>query len=200
MKTSSKEKLTQEEILRIMALQPETEVEKNARNYFLFSFYTYGMRTADLFLLKWSNIKEDRLNYTMMKTETIVPEIRLSPAALNILDDYRGKDDIYVFPPFYGVKEINFTNTFRVAKVSSALVVINRTLKTIAHRAQIDKNITMHVSRHSFANISKDQGISVEVLKEMLCHSDIKITYQYLSSFNNSKLQSAGDSVYGLFG
>lgn len=199
MRVAPKIKLDPKEINRIIELEPETETQAKAKDLFLFSFFTYGMRSADVMLLKWENIKGDRLSYRMMKTENLVPEIILGTHALDILAKYYGKDEVFVFPTFYGYGTKPMTNKIREKSVASVLAVVNKQLKTIARRAKIDKNLSMHIARHSFANIAKENDVSVEKLKEMLCHSDIKITYNYLSSFNNSKLQDAGDSVYGLF-
>jgi integrase len=199
MKASRKEKLTKEELSSLMEVNPVTEREQNAQNYFLFSFFTFGMRASDVFLLKWKDINGDRLNYSMSKNGKVVPEIKLSNHALTIIKQYEGRDNTYVFPPFYGYGSQKLTNKERDRVKDGGLVYVNKALKTLARKAKIEKNISMHVSRHSFANISKDQGVPVEVLKEQLCHSDIKITYEYLASFNNKTLQDAGDTVYELF-
>lgn len=199
MRASRKEKLDIDEITRLIELVPDNKHQQNAKNLFLFSFFTFGMRAGDLFLLKWSNIQGNKLNYTMSKNNKIVPEIKLSNHALSILDQYRSKDPVYIFPSYHGYGKTTLTNRKRDSLRDSALVTINKNLKTLARRSGIQKNISMHVARHSFANISKEKGVSVEVLKEQLCHSDIKITYVYLASFNNKVLQDAGDSVYKMF-
>jgi len=199
MKASRKEKLDKDEMGWLMEVAPINKRQRNAQNYFIFSFFTFGMRVSDVFLLKWKNIQGDRLNYTMSKNGKVVPEIKLSSHALAILEQYRGEDDTYVFPPFYGYGDRKLTNKERDRVKDSALVYVNKDLKAVAKAAGIQKNVSMHISRHSFANVSKDQGVPVEVLKEQLCHSDLATTYEYLASFNNKTLQDAGDTVYNMF-
>ena len=42
------------------------------RDYFLFQVFSNGMRVSDLFLLRWNNIQNNRINYVMFKTKTVM--------------------------------------------------------------------------------------------------------------------------------
>jgi site-specific recombinase XerD len=56
----------------------------------------------------------------------------------------------------------------------------NGYLKEIAIICGIDKNLTSHVARHTFATtVTLANGISLEVVKNMLGHTDIKTTEIY---------------------
>ena len=55
----------------------------------------------------------------------------------------------------------------------------------------------MHVSRHSFGNISGDR-IPLQVLQKLYNHSDIKTTIDYQQNFVNKDLDDALDIVIGL--
>jgi len=53
-------------------------------------------------------------------------------------------------------------------------------LKEIAALCSINKDLTTHTARHTFATtVTLLNGISLEVLKEMLGHSTIKQTEHY---------------------
>ncbi|KAA6305818.1 hypothetical protein EZS27_042529, partial [termite gut metagenome] len=53
-------------------------------------------------------------------------------------------------------------------------------LKKIAQAAGIDKRLTFHMSRHSFAtSICLSQGVPIETLSQMLGHQDITTTQIY---------------------
>lgn len=54
----------------------------------------------------------------------------------------------------------------------------------------------MHVSRHSFGNISGDR-IQLKVLQKLYNHSDIKTTIDYQQNFINKDLDDALDNVIG---
>jgi integrase len=66
----NKTKLTKKQLDKIIAMNydPKTAIGI-ARNMFLFSFYSGGMRVADLLTLQWKNIIDGRLEYTMRKTK-----------------------------------------------------------------------------------------------------------------------------------
>lgn len=62
--------------------------------------------------------------------------------------------------------------------ISSATAVINKQLKKIA-KTGIDKNLSTHCARHSYATALLTNNIPLPVIKEMLGHSDIKVTQIY---------------------
>lgn len=93
---SGKQKLDQAEIERIQNLKlDESDIHFHIRNAFLFSLYNAGIRIGDLLQLKWANIKEGRLEYSMGKTDKI-RSILLLPQALKILKYYESGMDISV--------------------------------------------------------------------------------------------------------
>ena len=55
----------------------------------------------------------------------------------------------------------------------------NRYLKEIMKTAKINKHISFHCARHTFATISKSRGISYDVISKMLGHTDLKTTKIY---------------------
>jgi len=58
--------------------------------------------------------------------------------------------------------------------------VMNRYLKKVAKQAGVDKNITFHMARHTFATtITLSHGIPIETVSKMLGHTSIKTTQIY---------------------
>lgn len=57
---------------------------------------------------------------------------------------------------------------------------LNDNLKIICRYLQIDKEVTSHVARHTFATSFIIAGGNIVVLKELLGHSDIKTTMIYV--------------------
>lgn len=57
---------------------------------------------------------------------------------------------------------------------------LSRRISQAAKRAGIEKRITSHNLRHSFATHSSEQGMPIRVLQELMGHSDIRTTETYL--------------------
>jgi site-specific recombinase XerD len=209
---TSKERLDIREIERIEALNlPESEIHFHIRNAFLFSFYCVGIRIGDLLQLKWTNIKEGRLVYSMGKTGK-QQNIKLLTQALKILEYYRirkNNDSDYIFPfldngaayaklispeEFQKAKPELLSLLYK--KIESRIVVFNAGLKMIAVKARIKKRISSHVARHSFADIARKKGISVYDISAMLKHSSIKITQAYLESLDIESMDNAMEKVF----
>jgi len=66
--------------------------------------------------------------------------------------------------------------------------VSNRFLKEISELAGIKKQITFHVSRHTFATNSITLGIPVEVVSKLLGHTNIKTTMIYSKVVDSVKV------------
>ncbi|MGF7141478.1 tyrosine-type recombinase/integrase [Roseimarinus sediminis] len=56
----------------------------------------------------------------------------------------------------------------------------NAYLKELALMARINKNLTSHIARHTFATtITLNEGVPLEVVSKMLGHSDTRTTQIY---------------------
>lgn len=71
--------------------------------------------------------------------------------------------------------------------ISSATAIINKQLKRIAEKVGIEKNISTHTARHSYATALLTSDIPLPVIKEMLGHSDIKVTQIYTKVVDSKK-------------
>lgn len=193
-KRESKTKLTIEQIHAIEALDLiEGSLEWDARNAFLFSFYSGGIRFGDLCCLTWDNITNEKLVYRMNKNEKSF-SMELTKNQWEIL--LRMNDSSkYIFPflneskdysdPIILRRDIGSKN----AQLNGKKIKGNETgLKKIALLAGIDKNISMHVARHSFAQIAVDHGISVYDLSASLKHTSLTTTQQYLKSLSEDSV------------
>ncbi|MDD5507763.1 MAG: site-specific integrase [Bacteroidales bacterium] len=131
--------------------------------YFLFSCYT-GIRYRDVKDLKYSNIEglgsnEPFLNVVMHKSKRFV-RIPLIKQALELI-----KPD----PVCEGLK------VFRVISNQPT----NRHLKEIMKIAGINKIISFHCSRHTFATHCIELGVPIDVISNILGHSSLKVTQVY---------------------
>lgn len=56
---------------------------------------------------------------------------------------------------------------------------LQKSVKVAAKRAKIDKRVTVHTLRHSFATHMLENGTNIRVLQELLGHADVKTTEIY---------------------
>ena len=63
------------------------------------------------------------------------------------------------------------------------LKALNRWTK----RAGIDKHITWHCGRHSFATMILTNGANVKVVSELLGHSSLRFTEVYVRAMDEAK-------------
>ncbi len=170
--------------------------EHHARNIWLFSFYFAGMRASDVFRLKWSDFQNDRLFYAMGKNSK-VDSLKVPEKAMRILDQYRHtKDETdLVFPELKGLASLDDPYAVKV-RVKTKLGPINRDLKEVAKKAKVTKTISMHISRHTFGNLSGDK-IPVQMLQKLYRHSNISTTIGYQASFINKSADDALNAVIG---
>lgn len=155
----------------------------HVRNYFMFSFWNAGIRFTDLAFLKWKHIKDGRLTYSMGKTDK-QKDILLTEPAKEILSYYKDEtktDQDFIFPILPDQK---MTVTGYKKKASSQNAIVNESLKDLQKMADIQTNISFHISRHSFARWAKAKGLSLDFIGKALAHSKRATTEQYLDSLS----------------
>ncbi len=187
-----KEKLSIEEIKSIIALEiPVFSPLWHVRNAFLFAFYNAGIRVSDVIMLRWESIKGERLVYKMKKNQKWC-DLNLRKEAWDILENYMREDikpSDFVFPFFKNNVEYK-DKYFLELQLSSKTAQINERLKKIAKLAEIEKNLSFHIARHSFASIAM-KNISIDKVSSLLNHSSIKITENYLASLGQEEKDKA---------
>lgn len=197
---TEKESLTFNEILAIqdLVIPDRFKGMAKARDMFLFSFYTAGMRFSDLCRLRWVNIKENEIIYTMNKSRSRAGakrSIPLAPKTIEILDLYKGNDPIFVFPPLYGmnkksVEEIEY-------KIYISNNSLNRSLKILGGKLGFNSGLSMHSAKHSFTNHALKNDVSIVMISKLLGHTKLSTTQHYLKDFYHKEQT---DEINRLFG
>ena len=156
--------LNEAEILTLQHAALRTKKQRIIRDLFLFSCFT-GICYADMKSLVWKQFEQDAhgdwwVTGNRCKTDTQYV-VKLLPAALSILERYRdGADRVFAFMPH--------------------LNTVDRSLKRIAVLCGIDKKLTFHCARHTYATtICLMNGVSLETLSKMLGHKRITTTQTY---------------------
>ena len=208
-----KEKLDDSEMERIINLElEEGSLIWHCKNYFLFSYYCVGIRAADLIQLRWGNVTASgRLHYQMGKNHK-ERDLLLVEQAIEILRHYQREDakaSDYIFPLLSNDAEyagyVTQADKDRMRPelrhkmyqdISSKNALINKYLKKIAEQAEIEKPLSMHISRHSFAHIAQESGAESSAIKNILGHSNLATTERYMGSFDTSKTDETLRNVF----
>lgn len=211
--STTKDKLDEAEIEKIINLDLEVDTLLwHCRNYFLFSFYCAGVRIGDLIQLRWGNITTDgRLHYQMGKNHKD-RDLALVEQAKDILSHYYQegiKATDYIFPlldasePYAKAISQEEKDTLPTElkiklfnQISSKNALINKYLKKLAKMAEIEKKLSFHISRHSFAKVAKQKGTDNALLKDLLAHSSVKVTEGYMGSFDTAENDRALQHIF----
>jgi site-specific recombinase XerD len=160
--------LTKEELSAIENKKFSIERLQTVKDLFLFSCYT-GLAYIDTMKLTAGNIVKgidgnDWLITSRQKTDTDV-RIPLLPQAEELIKKYHNHP-----------KAVNYGTLFPVISNQK----MNAYLKEIADLCNINKAITFHIARHTFATtVTLSNGVPIESVSKMLGHTTIRSTQVY---------------------
>ena len=159
-KQVSRDFLSEEELASIMEKKMETPTLEAVRDIFIFSCFT-GLVYIDIANLRESDIATKsgkRWIVTSRHKTGVSCNIPLLALPQKILQKYEGKDKKGRLLPIISNQKMNAY------------------LKEIADVCGIEKNLTCHVARHTFATLMLSLGVSMESVSRMLGHTNIKTT------------------------
>ncbi len=194
---TKKEKLNLEELQEFARMEyPDGSLTRTVQQAFLLSFNLAGVRIEDVLTLKWSYIKNGRLAYQMEKTGANT-SILITPQIQGILDYFKSisTGSIYIVPILKDGIEDESSEVYK-KMIGNKTALVNKYLGIIGEDACIDKKISSHIARHTFASISYTKtGGNVEFIKNALKHKDSKVTQVYLDSLNDTALDDTMGDV-----
>lgn len=195
---NTKKALTIQEIGKIYNYKAEANSAKQmAKDYWIFLYLCNGMNVKDFCLLKWSNINENMLTYERAKTERSEREsktisVALKPETNQIIKEWGQpalNENAYIFPHVNDKMD----PVQQMVTIKNLTKTINKYIKEIAEEVEINKKVTTYYARHSFATILKRSGTKIEMISELLGHSNVGVTESYLDSFENEQIQEQTD-------
>ncbi len=167
-KEVTREFLTEQEIQSLMEKEFVSERLELVRDIFVFSCFT-GLAYIDVKQLTPDNIVlgidgDKWINKNRQKTDTN-SKIPLLPTAQYIVDKYSD----------YPVNK----NKGTILPILSNQKM-NSYLKEIATVCGINKELTFHIARHTFATtVTLSNGVPIETVSKMLGHTNLKTTQHY---------------------
>jgi site-specific recombinase XerD len=163
-----REILSKEDLEKMASVQFPTERSGQVRDIFLFCCYT-GLAYADIKKLKRSEIVigvdgEQWIFTSRQKTDT-PSKIPLLPVALEIIGKYENHP-------------LCLNKNLLMPVLSNQKM--NDYLKQIADLSGINKVLTFHIARHTFATtITLSNGVPIETVSKMLGHKSLRTTQHY---------------------
>jgi integrase len=188
MPESQKIPLEKEEINLIEKVKLESETDNwiHAKNSWLFSFCFGGQRISDVLATHHDDFQGGKLHYVMGKNNKPVA-IKIPKRAQKIIKYYlpfKEENKGFIFPV---LKDADFSDPTDVKrKLKNGIRLYTKWLKKIAIEAKIDKNISPHLSRHTFGHLAGDE-IDLALLQKIYKHADIRTTINYQQIWSNQK-------------
>jgi len=175
--------LSSEEVDRLLNINVKTPLD--VRNKAMFELiYATGLRVSELISLEVSDL------HLMMgfvrcmgkgSKERIVP---LGDVAKKALEDYIQHSRSILLKNQAGIHALFLNQHGRPLSRQGFWKI----LKSVAREANITKNITPHMLRHSFATHLLENGADLRAVQEMLGHADISTTQIY-THVNKARLK-----------
>ena len=163
------EVLTQEEIKKLISV-----IENFKHRLILKLLYGCGLRVSEVIDLKKSDfIFDESLIHIKLAKGKKDRFVKIPNSLADELNNYSKilNDDVF-FPSIRGGK-LNIKTIQKIVKNSSK-------------KAGINKKVSPHTLRHSFATHLLEQGTDLRLIQKLLGHSDIKTTQIYLKISNQS--------------
>src|SRR5690554_2919589 len=164
--------LTPNELKLLEKSKPKAPRLALVKDLFIFCCYT-GLAFNEMDHLKQSNIEKgfDGKLWISLEREKTHRQLAIPilPKAKVILEKYKSEDD-KVFPKISNQK-------------------FNAYLKEVADIAGIEKNLTHHIARKTFAStVLLYNDVLLETVSELLGHSSIKVTQESYAKQSNKKV------------
>jgi len=181
-----KDYLTEDELMMLESASLQAGSKKELhRDMYIFSACAGGLRISDLLLLKWENFDGERIVKQTRKTGSIV-SVKLPKKALDILCKYRKVDTLpehFIFPILDNDEDYSDPR-HEFNCISSATAYANDDMKEIAQKVGIEKRVSMHTARHTFATQALSKGVRIEYVSKLLGHANIATTQVYAKIIN----------------
>lgn len=182
-----------------------TDEYLNRNGILLILLLNLGLRAGELLALEWTDVNIDNgiiyinktiqsglrnfendgnTRYERVKQSTktkagnrVLPMNEFVRFCFNELIEYDKRN---------GIKSNYVATTKNGTRVS--ICNLRKSLYSITKRSGIDKNISLHTLRHTFGSTLIRNGVGIEVVSELMGHSDITVTYnKYIHAVQEQK-------------
>lgn len=169
LKANTKERgfLTEEEMKKFLIFLPDSKTTQLVYDSFLFCCFT-GLSFIDLKNLTTNNIiaiGKEKWIITRRQKNNMPCQIKLMKIPKQIIERYSNDDN---------------PNIFNLPSYESTL----KKLKKLGQLCGLEKPLTFHLARHTFATMALTNGMPIESISKVLGHSNISTTQIYAKIIN----------------
>src|SRR5699024_9002188 len=166
-----------------------------ARDFWIFSYLCNGINMMDIAHLKWSNIEPSTIVFERIKTRNTN---RTHPIKIVVL---RNKQIDYIISKWsksnrnsknslvFDIISNSYDAETKKKKVLQFTKVVNKWMKRMGKELGFDLTLTTYVARHSFATTLNRKGAPLTAIKEMLGHTSIVTTQNYIASLELEEMK-----------
>lgn len=172
--------LTKEQLEKLVKFYQEDKEPRRKEfiEMFLFAFHACGLRIVDVMTLQWEHIdfEKKELSKILIKTSKR-HKIPLTESALRILHKWQamGLRKKYVFDLVKDSLSLNDADALYRAR-NSATKCVNQALRVVGEKLELPFPLSFHTSRHTFAVLAINDGLTMTVVSRLLGHSSTDIT------------------------
>ncbi|MFT4261388.1 MAG: site-specific tyrosine recombinase/integron integrase [Candidatus Woesearchaeota archaeon] len=168
--------LTKDEVRSLI-----NHTSSNKSKLIIKTLYSSGLRVSELVSLKWSDLNKDNTGWVRGGKGSKDRLVIFSSSLIDELNELDRSSE-YVFPGRNGP-----------LTTKNIQLIVNLASK----KANIDKKVTPHTLRHSFATHLLESGQDIRMIQELLGHSNLQTTqiYTHISSEQKKKVQSPLDNL-----
>ena len=193
-----KQVLSNEEILKIVNLKEfENTEEEFARNIWELLYRCNGINFADLLRLRWDQKKGNCYIFFRKKTENTRKKLRqeivvpVNDKVEKVISKVGDKQS----PFLLGFLKENYTEKNFDYMNRKMRKSINKSLKKISQRLNLSITLQLKTARDSYATVLRRKGVSIDVISEMLSHSNTTVTKHYLDSLDNETVFKVNENL-----
>lgn len=179
--------LTKEQLQKLVEFY-ENDTEPRRKEYiemYLFAFHACGLRIVDVMTLQWGHINfaKKELSKVLVKTNHR-HKIPLTEPAMRILHKWQGmgRRKKYVFDLVKDDLSLNDAESLYRAR-NTATKCVNQALNVIGEKIGIPFPFSFHSSRHTFAVLALNDGLSMSVISRLLGHGSTDVTEKVYAKF-----------------
>jgi integrase/recombinase XerD len=187
-----------DELKKVFEFEPEPGTpDEKYLDFWKLQYLLSGVNVTDLCLMRYANIQNNffvferhKTKRTRKKSEPI--RIPINDKINELIIKYKQKrnnEKTLVFP----ILTDKMTPEERDAKIQYFAKAISKTIRKVATKLEIDPEIaaklTSYSSRHSYASMLMKKGAPIAFISKQLGHSNMEVTSNYLSSFEDEDLK-----------